>query len=213
MFSYKKTGDIMPQSIEQKVVSRIYGNGRGWTFSQKDFAGIGARSAIDVSLHRLLVKGTIRRVLRGIYDYPKYSEKLNLELSPDIDQVALALARKFGWRIQATGPAALNLLGLSMQVMGRFAYLSDGPDRIYKIGDQELVFQHTALKETGFKLQESSLIVQALKSLGAGRLTPKIITAIRRYVDKDKRAKVLNDTRTATGWVHDAILKICREDD
>ena len=38
----------------------------------------------------------IRRVIRGIYDYPKFSDLLRQPLSPDIDQVAEALARKFG---------------------------------------------------------------------------------------------------------------------
>lgn len=28
----------MQQAIEQKILSRIYGNGRGWAFSQADFA-------------------------------------------------------------------------------------------------------------------------------------------------------------------------------
>jgi len=37
------------------------------------------------------------------------------ELSPDFDQVAQAFARKFNWRIQPSGDAALNLLGFIHQ--------------------------------------------------------------------------------------------------
>lgn len=66
----------MRKSIEQKVVSRIYGNGRGWAFSQVDFADLGSRSAIDLALHRRGKEGLIRRVIRGIYDYPRYSKIL-----------------------------------------------------------------------------------------------------------------------------------------
>ena len=202
----------MHKSVENKVISRIYGNGRGWAFSQMDFSGIGTRTAVDVALHRLQTQGTIRRVIRGIYDYPKHSEKLDRELSPDIDQAARALARKFGWRIQATGPAALNLLGLSTQVVGRIAYLSDGPDRTYTIGGQELAFEHTVLKEAGFKRRESSLLVQALKTLGPDRITVDTVRKLRRFLGDDLRAKVLKDTRTASGWIRDTILNICRED-
>ena len=200
----------MPQSTANMVISRIYGNGRGWAFSPKDFGGLGARSAIDVALYRLHKKGTIRRVTRGIYDYPRRSKKLGHELSPDIDQVARALARKFGWRIQATGPAALNLLGLSTQVMGRFTYQSDGPDRSYTIGNQTIAFRHTALKESGFKLRESSLVVQALKSLGQERIDEETILKLRDFLGADLSVKVMKDTQTARGWVHDMILKICR---
>jgi hypothetical protein len=58
---------------------------------------------------------------------------LEQQVSPDIDQVARAIARKFRWRIQPSGTTAMNILGLSTQVPGRVVYLSDGPDRGYKI--------------------------------------------------------------------------------
>jgi len=41
---------------------------------------------------------------------------LDTTLEADIDKVAKALARKFGWNIQVSGNAALNILGLSTQV-------------------------------------------------------------------------------------------------
>lgn len=199
------------QPIENRIRSRIYGTGRGCAFSQADFADLGTRAAIDKSLQRLAAKGTVRRVMRGIYDYPKQSKKLGRELSPDLDQVARALARKFGWRIQPTGPAALNLLGLSTQVMGRIAYLSDGPKRTYDIDGRELTFEHTVLKEAGFKHRESSLLVQALKTLGPDRITLKTTRKLRDFIGEDMRAKVLKDTKSATGWVRDTILKVCEE--
>jgi hypothetical protein len=201
------------QSIENKVLSRIYGNGRGWAFSQKDFSDLGGRASIDTTLSRLLEKGTIRRVMRGIYDYPRYSNLLNEQLGPDIDQTAGALARKFGWRIQPSGPTALNILGLSTQVPARFIFLSDGPNRSYKAGKIILAFEKTGLKEAGFKLSESSLFVQALKSLGQHHITETVITAMRTWLKAELRPKVLKDTRTATDWIYEVIKKICREDD
>jgi len=199
------------QSIENKILSRIYGNGRGWAFSQKDFSQCGSRSSIDIALHRLLEKGTIRRVIRGLYDYPRFSNLLNKQLGPDIDQVARALSRKFAWRIQPSGPAALNILALSTQVPGRFIYLSDGPERSYQVGNVTLAFENTTLKESGFKLPESSLIVQSLKSLGQDRITPEVISTIRKWLNPELRSKVLKDTYTATGWAYEAIQQICRE--
>ncbi|MEI6971959.1 MAG: DUF6088 family protein [bacterium] len=73
------------QSVEQQILSRIYGTGRDWIFSQSDFADLGTRAAIDKSLQRLDAKGTIRRVIRGIYYYPKYSKMLNVTMGPDMD--------------------------------------------------------------------------------------------------------------------------------
>jgi hypothetical protein len=202
----------MQQAIEQKILSRIYGNGRGWAFSPADFADLGARPTIDSALHRREREGVIRRVIRGIYDYPRQSKALGGPVSPNIDKVADALARKFVWRIQPNGATAQNLLGLSTQVPARLVYLSDGPDRSYTVGKTSLAFEHTALKEAGFKLQESRLVVQALKELGEGRITPKIITQIRKKFDPALRRRILLDTKTATGWVYAAIQEIAQED-
>jgi hypothetical protein len=79
----------------------------------RDFLDLGGRPTVDSGLHRLEKRGEIRRVIRGIYDYPRFSKLLDQSLRPDIDQVARALARKFRWRIQPSGATALNFLGLS----------------------------------------------------------------------------------------------------
>jgi hypothetical protein len=201
----------MHKTIEDKIVSRIYGNGRGWAFSQADFADLGSRSAIDLALHRREKDRLIRRVIRGVYDYPRHSDLLHKIIGPAIDQVAHALARKFAWRIQPDGATAQNLLGLSTQVPARVIYLSDGPNRSYKVENTALAFEHTALKEAGFKLPESRLLVQALKAFGEERMTSKIISTIRGKFDPAMRQRILLDTKTATGWVYATIQEIAKE--
>ena len=202
----------MQQSIEKKILSRVYGNGRGWAFSQADFADLAPRSTIDSALLRREREGIIRRVIRGIYDYPRQSKALAGPMSPDIDQVANALARKFAWRIQPDGATAQNLLGLSTQVPARVIYLSDGPNRSYAVGKTALAFEHTALKEAGFRLPESRLIVQALKAFGESRIAPRILKQIRKKFDPALRQRILLDAKTATGWVYAAIQEIAKED-
>ena len=157
------------QSIEDKLVSRVYGNQRGWVFSKIDFLDLGSDAAIRKALSRLEAKGTIRRVLRGVYDYPRISTLLNEPMGPDLDELASALARKSGWRIQPSENTALNRLGLSTQVPAQSVYLSDGPGKSYELGNRQLVFKKRRLKESGFKLRESELVVQALKALGQPR--------------------------------------------
>ena len=201
------------QSVNNKVLFMIYGHGRGWAFSSHDFVEDFSRSQIDYALSELCGEGKIRRVCRGIYDYPRYSELLRQELSPDFDQVAQALARKFNWRIQPSGDAALNLLGLSTQVPGRPVYLSDGPSRQYDIGNYTVAFKKSALKDVGFKHRESGLVVQALKALGRERVDDAVIATLREQLDKAACKRVLKDTVTATGWVYEVIKRICGECD
>ena len=201
----------MPQSVENKAISRIYGRGRGWAFTKTDFAAEFSEANIHQALSSLTKAGKIRRVCRGVYDYPRYSQLLGCQLSPDLDQVAHALARKFNWRIQPSGDAALNLLGLSTQVPGRWIYLSDGPGREYEIGDHSLVFKKSALKDVGFKYRESGLMVQALKALGREHVDQKVIERIRRQLESTTCDRILRDTRSATGWVYAAIKRICKD--
>ncbi len=96
----------MSQGIGNKIISRIYGRGRGWAFTKTDFLSEFSEANIHQALSSLTKAGKIRRVCRGIYDYPRYSELLDRQLSPDLNQVAHALARKFNWRIQSSCDAA-----------------------------------------------------------------------------------------------------------
>ena len=198
------------QPVERKILSRIYGRGRGWAFTKIDFVAEFGEANIHQALSGLTRAGTIRRVCHGVYDYPRHSELLG-QLSPDIDQVAQALARKFNWRIQPSGDTALNLLGLSTQVPGKWLYLSDGPSRQYAIGEQVLVFRQSALKDTGLKLRESGLMVQTLKALGKEHVDPSAVETLRRWLDPKLRARVLRDTRMVTGWIYEIIKQICGE--
>lgn len=201
------------KSTEDKVLSRIYGNGNGYAFSSSDFIDKLSINNIDKALSTLTKKEKIRRVARGIYDYPKYSELLKKELSPDIEQVARAYARKFNWNIEASGDTALNILGISTQVVGKYTYLSNGPNKIYQLENGTTIeFKKSSLKNIGFKYKESSLIVQALKTLGKDRVDENIINSIRDKIDQSKFKKILSDTKSSTVWIYETIKKICKAD-
>ena len=199
------------QPIENKILSRIYGRGRGWAFTKVDFVAEFGEVNIHHALSSLARAGKIRRVSHGVYDYPGQSALLEKSLSPAIDQVAQALARKFNWRIQPSGDAALNLLRLSTQVPGRWIYLTDGPSRQYVIGKHTLVFKTSALKDAGFKYRESGLVVQALKALGKDHVDQSVVNTIRQELGAKTSARILQDTRAVTGWIYQIIKQVCEE--
>jgi hypothetical protein len=199
-------------SIEKKVLYKIQGYGRGYAFSSSDFIKQFPSDSVDKALSLLAAKKKIRRIARGLYDYPKYSELLAQELSPDIEQVAYALARKFNWKIEISGNSALNILGLSTQIPGRYLYLSSGPNRTYTLCNQiTLEFKKAALKNIGFKYKESSLIVQALKELGKENINQEIIDTIRKNIDEKMYKKILDDTKVTITWIYETIKQICKE--
>jgi hypothetical protein len=201
------------QSIDNKILSRVYGNGKGYVFSSSDFISEFSIKNIDMALSTLNKQNKIRRIARGMYDYPKFSELLKQELSPDIDKVAKAYARKFNWRIQISGDSALNILGLSTQIQGKYIYLSDGPNRKYKIFNTDLEFKKSKLKDIGFKYNDSALIVQALKSLGKEYIDNLVIEKIQNKIDTKMYDKILKDTKTTTTWIYEYIKQICKKEE
>ena len=54
-----------------------------------------------------------------------------------------AIAEKNGVQIQPAGAHAANLAGLSEQVPGRLIFLTEGPSRKLKIGNQEIILKKT----------------------------------------------------------------------
>ncbi len=200
----------MAKSPLNRILSRIYGHGRGWVFSKYDFIKEFSGDNIDKALSILAKDGKIRRITRGLYDYPKFSELLQKELSPDIEQVAYAYARKFNWNIVPSGDTALNILGISTQVPGRYIFLSNGPNRKYNILGNTLEFKHTALKNIDFKYNESKLIVQALKSLGKHHISDEAIEKFKQYFKSKNCTKILKDTQYTTVWIYEIIKKICK---
>jgi len=198
------------KNVSESIFYFIAGHGRGWAFSSSDLAGRFARQQIDNALSDLAEANKIRRVARGLYDYPRFSDLLQKTLSPDIDQVAYAYARKFSWRIEVSGDSALNLLGLSTQIPAQYVYLSDGPSKSYDVMGVQLSFKKSTLKDIGFKHRESTLIVQALKALGKEHLTAEMFAKIREQIDPKRYSKILRDTQGSTGWIYEAIKKICQ---
>ena len=199
------------ESIDDRIISRIYGHQRGWIFSKNDFLDIAGDAAVRKALSRLEQKGTIRRVLRGVYDYPRISTLFNEAMGPDMDELASALARKSGWRIQPSKNTALNVLELSTQVPAQSVYLSDGPSKTYEVGNRQLLFKKRSLKESGYKHCESELVVQALKALGKERIDDQVYQRLSKKWTPTFWQKILRDTKTAPAWVCDVIRHITKE--
>ena len=212
-----------PTALENTMLSRIYGRGRGWAFSKKDFNAVGEAGSIDRALSRMAEKGVIRRVMRGLYDYPAYSKLLKKDLSPDIDQVAHALARKFGWQIQISGNAALNVMGLSTQVPTQYLYLSDGPSKTYQVGNIAIEFKKTRFTQLGLKYTANEILVQAIQALGERPLSQDEKQKIIQYLAKTSGIKdvaesgrlnevlinrILKDTQYATSWIVSNIRQV-----
>ena len=197
----------MSKTIKNQILSRIYGHGRGWAFSPKDFVSEFDRSAIGVALFSLENEKKIRRIWRGIYDYPLFSNVLKRQVAPDMNHVAHALARKFNWRIYPAGDTALNYLGLSTQMVAHYVYLSDGPSKKYAIRNRNLEFKHTTLKETSLKYTNTVLVIQAIKAYGEKQITNEFVQQLSNKFSPDDWQRIKSDAAKAPVWVYKIITR------
>lgn len=196
------------QSITDKVISRVYGNGRGWVFSQIDFTDLGSRSTVDQALSRLARKGTIRRLSRGIYDYPSYSQLLGKDRAPDMQQVAQTIARKYNWDIVPDGSTSTHMLGLDTQVPAQYRYFSSGPNKIFKILGTTLVFVHRKQQHTSLDNPFAAALVQALYAIGENKLDEEARNHLASLRSAREYQRIVRQTRNATSWVHDEIKDV-----
>ncbi|MCL4855596.1 MAG: hypothetical protein KJZ78_29880 [Bryobacteraceae bacterium] len=197
------------QTIDSKIKSRIYGNGRGWVFSPSQFLDLGNRSAVGVALHRLEKSGTIRRLTRGLYDYPKQHATFGL-LAPSPDSVAKALAGKHAVRLQPSGAYAANLLGLSDQVPAKVVFLTDGAPRRVKIGRQEISLKQTSPRNMATAGRLSGLIIQALRYLGRSHVDDKTLARLRQKLGDADTRTLLKDLAYAPAWIGDILRRLAQ---
>jgi hypothetical protein len=189
------------QTIESKIKSRIYGHGRGSVFTPNDFLDLGSRAAVDKALSRFAAGGTIRRLARGLYEYPREHPEIG-KLSPDIQRVAQALAGKDRIRLQPAGAYATNLLGLSEQVPAKAVFLTDGPSRTVKIGPQEIQLRRTTPRTMAAAGRLSGLLMQAFRHLGREHITPKRMAHLKRTLPVNERKQLIKDIPLAPAWMH-----------
>jgi hypothetical protein len=181
-------------------------------YISKDFLDLGSRAAVDQALSRMVKAGMIRRIGRGIFDYPRTNPRLNLELSPDTDQVAQAVARGRGGQVQPSGAVAANDLGLTTQVPGNEVYLSDTTSGKIRLGKQTLTIKHVAPKRLATGDKVLGPVLQALYFIGKEGLTEEVVSRLRSTLSDKDRKKLLVESRYAVGWLSEAAQKVAREE-
>jgi hypothetical protein len=198
------------QSIDSRVLAAIRSRGRGSVFVPADFLDIGSREAVDVTLHRLVRKGTIRRLARGVYDLPKQHAVLGL-LAPSAEAVGKAMAGRDRTRLQPAGAYAANALGLSEQVPAKAVFLTDGPSRTVKIGPMTIQLRRTTPRNMAAAGRLSGLLIQALRELGEEHMTPERREHLKRTIPASQRRALLKDLPLAPAWMHPIFRELAGE--
>ncbi len=193
-------------SVPDRVMKRVRASGRGSVFTPSDFLTVAVRSSVDQALSRLVKGGQLRRLARGLYDYPKLHPKLG-PLSPTPDDVAQALARETGSQVQIAGARAANALGLSTQVPAQSTYLTDGPSRRVVLGKRVVDLRHASPKHLIAPGSPAGTVVQALRHVGPVRAADVAQIAARRLSANDKKT-LASTAMQAPAWMRPTLVSI-----
>lgn len=188
------------QTVEGKLLKRIRGLGRGSVATPQDFLDLGSRPAVDQTLSRLVKKGLLRRVDRGVYGYPERSALVG-ELSPTPEAVAKALAVSGQQRLLPGKAYAANLLGLTDQVPATVEYLTDGPARRRKIQRLSVVLKRTTTKNLATADRMTGTVIQALRFLGKDKVGLETVEILRRRLSPEDQAQLVRDIPLAPTWM------------
>ena len=197
------------QSIDDKILSNVKKRGMGTIFFAQDMAQYGQRQSVLKALERMAASGSIIRLDRGIYCYPKIDKELGLGvLYPSLDDIAQAVAKRDRARIVPTGIYALNVLGLSTQVQMNAVYLTDGTARQLKIGNGKgILFKHTAPKNLAFRSKLAMYITFALKELGQNGVTEEHKKRIHELLKGEEKERVYADVALIPDWIMNIIAQ------
>lgn len=196
----------MIQSIEKQIEKSIKSKPKGVLIIPDDYINYGSSDAIRKALDRLEKKQVIIRVAQGIYVRPKVS-KLIGTLIPSAEEVAEAIAKRDRIRTLPTGSYALNALGLSTQVPMNIVLLTDGSPREIRVGKRKIKFKKTTPKNLLAKGKISRLVIQALKEIGNGKVTPEEENKIIDLLKKEEIKDLMHDIALAPVWIQKIMRK------
>ncbi len=200
------------ESIISQITKRIDETPFGSAFVISDFTDLAEYETVKKTITRLEKKGTLRRVLRGVYDKPKFSSLLQEYAVPIPDQIAHAIARNYNWTISASGNTALNQLGISTQVPADWSYISSGPYKEYTFGNVTLTFSHRSDRQMIGMSETTLLLIQALKAIGQDNVSDADIKQIRKRVSSGEYQTILSESRHTISWIYEMIKEICKHE-
>lgn len=210
--TFAPTRRRVPSSIDAAVSRRVQRAAVGAVFTPALFAKTGSRAAVDKALQRLVGRGALRRLARGLYDKPRDDPLLGT-LWPSVDEVVKALIGRDRLRLQPTGAYAANLLGLSEQVPARVEFLTDGTSRAVQVGPMRIVLKRTTPRQMAAAGRSSGLVIQALRALGPEHIGADRIAHLRRTLPAGERRALLDDLALAPTWLRPFLRELAKTDE
>ncbi len=188
------------------VEEKIRQMGRGKIFFLQDFYGSeGGDVSVRMALSELADKGTVIRLARGVYCYPRVVGEYGMKtILPSEESIAEAIAAKENVRIIPFGDQAAYRLGLTTMRLSHLKYLTDGsPRKINLSKGRKIIFCHTSeVKMFAFRSETMQMISSAIRDLGEEYVcTEEKKRTIRQHLKKVSDDDYAHDINLPPAWV------------
>ncbi len=201
-------------TIQIEIMSRVrrrFGGG-GAVVVAKDFLDLGTRAAVDQGLSRLVRRAKLQRIGRGLYHLPRTNATLGIQVPPDADVIAAAIGRQAGYPLAPSPAIVANRLGLSTQIPARPTYITTGPSRSVRVGNQTFTLKHVTAGKFPASDSEADQALQAI--LGIGRdVDEGVLARLRGTLSPAARRQLLDKARNAPDWVTAAVRRLASSDE
>lgn len=192
---------------KNKILRRIRGKCRGWVFTPKDFIDIASRNTVDQILFRLVKQAVIRKVSRGVYDFPVIHKKLGA-LTPNPDQLVRTIAAQTNDIIHPSGATAANQLGLDTHVPAKSVYFTSGQSRQKHIGDYTIQLKHSKIVSQFGMNPNLCRLILALQHLGKNHIDTKALNKCSRLLSKRDKKDLTKIIPKLPHWMAPFLFRI-----
>ena len=176
---------------------------KGEPFTSERFLKHGSRSAVARTLSRLVGRGEIQRVARGVFVRPRTSRFVGTVL-PDILEVVEAIARNNGETVQVHGAEATRRLKLSTQVPRAPVFHTSASSRTIRIANITVRMVHTSnRRRLQFAGEPAGDALSALWYLGKNNVTPETVARIEAALGPAEFQRLL--TADTPAWMTKAL--------
>jgi len=178
------------QSVSARIAQRVKRLPKGQPFSISCFTGFGTKNAVSKAIARLVNRGELERVHRGIYMRPKPGLYV-ARARPNPWKLLSLITRQKRLSLQIHGANAVRRFGLSTQMPLIPIFYTNGASRTVFMGNAEIRLIHASPMVMQHAGTEVGMAISALFYLGKEGANPECVGTIKKMLMPDDLAKLM----------------------
>ena len=196
--------------INNEILADLARKGRGRIFFAQEYYDRWPAGTVRYTLAAMAQEGSIARLARGVFCFPRLSEFGMKMILPDAEAIAEAVADKSRVRIVPFGDQAAYLVGLTAFQLSKTTYLTDGAPRIIHLSNGRTIeFRHTSeMRIFVFRNRKMQLLSNGIRALGKDNIGISEREAIKWHLAGVPAEEFNADLTLCPEWVRDLLLDL-----